>query len=98
MNDTVRLSRPLAARLERASIDQGIAPSTIARKAIAQHLQYLEWKERAIAVGDADIAAGRLMTTEQVFAAVAKQRAKRVGKAKKAARVVAAIGSRPAGH
>lgn len=85
MNDTVKLPKPLAARLERASIDQGIAPSTIARKAIAEHLQYLDWKEQAIAAGDADIAAGRLMTTEQVFAAVAKQRAKRVSKTKKAA-------------
>ena len=85
MTDIVKLPRPLAARLERASIDQGIAPSTIARQAIADHLKYLEWKERAIAAGDADIAAGRLMTTEQVFAAVAKQRAKRAGKAKKAA-------------
>ncbi len=85
MNDIVKLTRPLAARLERASIDQGVAPSTIARKAIAEHLQYLEWKERAIAAGDADIAGGRLMTTEQVFAGVAKQRAKRACKAKKAA-------------
>jgi predicted transcriptional regulator len=85
MNDIVRLPKLLAARLKKVSIDQGIAPAKIAHKAIAEHLQYLEWKERAIASGDADIAAGRLMTTEQVFAAVAKQRATRVGKAKKAA-------------
>jgi predicted transcriptional regulator len=76
-NDIVKLPKRLAARLERVSIDQGITPSAIARKAIAEHLGYLEWKERAIALGDADLAAGRLMTTEQVFAAVAKQRAKR---------------------
>ena len=85
MNDIVKLPRPLAARLERASLDQGVALSSIACKAIAEHLQYLEWKEQAIAAGDADIAAGRLMTTEQVFAAVAKQRAKRAGKAKNTA-------------
>ena len=78
MNDIVKLPKLLAARLERVSIDQGIAPSAIARKAITEHLRYLEWKERAIALGDADLAAGRLMTTEQVFAAVAKQRARRV--------------------
>ena len=85
MNVIVKLPKLLAARLERVSIDQGIAPSAIARKAIAEHLSYLEWKERAIALGDADLAAGRLMTTEQVFAAVAKQRAKRVSKTKKTA-------------
>ena len=85
MNDIVKLPKLLAARLERVSIDQGMAPSAIARKAIAEHLRYLEWKERAIALGDADIAAGRLISTERVFAAVAKQRANRVSKAKKTA-------------
>lgn len=85
MNDLVKIPKPLAARLERVSTDLGVSPSTIARNAIAEHLQYLEWKERAIKAGDADIIAGRLLTTEQVFAAVTKQRADRAGKAKKAA-------------
>ena len=85
MNDAVKLPKLLAARLEKASHVQGIAPSAIARKAIAEHLSYLEWKERAIALGDADHAAGRVMTTTQVFSALAKQRARRVGKAKKTA-------------
>ncbi len=85
MNDIVKLPKLLAARLERVSIDQRVAPEAIARKAIAEHLHYLEWKERAIALGDADFAAGRMMSTEEVFAAVARQRAKRVRKAKKAA-------------
>ncbi len=85
MNDIVRLPKPLAARLAKASHAQGVEPSVIARKAISEHLSYLEWKERAIALGDADIAAGRVMTTAQVFSAVAKQRAKRAGKRKQAA-------------
>ena len=85
INDFVKLPKPLAARLEKISNLQGIAPSAIARKAIAEHLSYLEWKERAIALGDADLEAGRMMTTAQVFSAVAKQRARRVGKAKKTA-------------
>jgi len=85
MNDFVKLPKPLLARLEKVSHIQGIAPSAIARKAIAEHLSYLEWKERAIAQGDADHAAGRVLTTAQVFSALAKQRAKRVGKAKKTA-------------
>jgi predicted transcriptional regulator len=85
VNDMVKLPKLLAERLEKASHDQGIAPAAIARKAIAEHLRYLEWKERAIAQGDADITAGRLLSTEQVFAAIAKQRATRARKAKKAA-------------
>ena len=85
MNDIVKLPKPLAARLEKVSHVQRIAPAAIACKAIAEHLSYLEWKERAIALGDADLAAGRVMATAQVFSAVAKQRAKRVGKPKKTA-------------
>jgi predicted transcriptional regulator len=85
VNDMVKLPKLLAARLERVSHDQGLAPAAIARKAIMEHLQYLEWKERAIAQGDADIAAGRLLNTEQVFAAIARQRSTRARKAKKAA-------------
>ena len=40
-------------------------------------------EERAIALGNADFEAGLFMTTTQVFSAVTKQRAKRVGKAEK---------------
>lgn len=85
MNDIVKLPKLLAARLEKASLGQGVAPAAIARQAISEHLRYLEWKERAIAQGDADITAGRLLSTEQVFAAVARQRARRVSKTKKTA-------------
>lgn len=85
MNDIVRLPKLLAARLEKLSTSHGVSPDSIARRAIAEHLRYLEWKEEAIAQGDADIKAGRVLTTDQVFATVAKQRAKRVRKAEKAA-------------
>ena len=85
MYDFIKLPKPLAARLEKVSHVQCVAPSAIARKAISEHLSYLEWKERAIALGDADIYAGRVMSTDEVFAAVAKQRTKRGGKAKKTA-------------
>ena len=83
MNDLVKLPKLLAARLEKVSHVQRVPSSAIARKAIAEHLSYLEWKERAIALGDADVAAGRVITTAQLVSMVAKQRAKRAGKAKK---------------
>ena len=85
MNDIVKPPRLLASRLEKASANEGVSVDAMARAAIAGHLQYLEWKERAIARGDADIEAGRILTTDQVIAAVAKQRAPRVRKARKAA-------------
>ena len=50
---------------------------------LIDHAKLKAKREKTLAAGDADIAAGRLLTTEQVFAAVAKQRAKRVAKAKK---------------
>jgi predicted transcriptional regulator len=66
------------ARFNKVPPVQGIAPAAIARKAIAERLSYLEWKERAIALGDADIAAGRVMSAVPVFSAIAKQRTNRV--------------------
>jgi predicted transcriptional regulator len=84
MNDMLRLPKALATRLLKASHKQGDSPTAIAEIAIDEHLRYLEWKEKAIAKGDADISAGRVLTTEQVRAAVARQRARRGRKSKKA--------------
>lgn len=85
MNDIVKLPKLLAARLEKVSAIEGVSADVLVRAAIAERLRYLEWKERAIAKGDADIKAGRVLTTDRVFAAVDKQRAKRVRKSQKAA-------------
>ena len=82
MNDIVKLPRLLAVRLDKVSASEGVSMDALAHEAIAEHLQYLEWKERAIARGDADIKAGRVLTTDQVFAAVDRQRARRVRKAR----------------
>lgn len=85
MNDVVKLPKLLAARLEKASLEEGLPADALARQAIVVRLQYLEWKQRAVAQGDADIAAGRLLSTEQVFEAVAKQRARRARKTQRTA-------------
>lgn len=80
MNDMLKLPKALATRLKKVSLMQGDAPDAIARSAIAEHLRYLEWKEKAVARGDADIVAGRILTTAEVLSAIEKQRARRVGK------------------
>jgi len=85
MNDTIILSKSLARRLRRVSAKVRQKPESLAREAIAESLDYLEWKERALAQGEADLRAGRVLTTEEVFAAIEKQRARRVPKSKKAA-------------
>lgn len=81
MNDTLKLPRALAYRLERVAATEGQTATTVAREAIAGHLQYLEWKVRAIAEGESDIKAGKVMTTGQVTAALRKQRTRRAAKA-----------------
>jgi predicted transcriptional regulator len=83
MNDMLKLPKGLASRLRKMSHKQGDSPATIAEFAINEHLRYLEWKEKAIAAGDADIAAGRTLTTSQMLAAISRQRATRGGKSKK---------------
>ena len=83
MNDMLRLPKTLATRLRKMSHKQGDSPATIAEVAIDEHLRYLEWKEKAIAAGDADIAAGRTLTTGQMLAAISRQRAARGRKSKK---------------
>ena len=83
MNDMLRLPKRLATRLRKMSHKQGDPPATIAEVAIDEHLRYLEWKEKAIAAGDADIAAGRTLTTGQVLVAISRQRAARGRKSKK---------------
>jgi predicted transcriptional regulator len=80
----LRLPRGLATRLRKASYRQGDSPAAIAELAIDEHLRYLDWKEKAIARGDADISAGRVLTTDEVLAAIARQRTRRGGRPKKA--------------
>ena len=84
MNDTIVLSKSLASRLRRISAKVRQEPASLARGAIAECLDYLEWKERALAQGEADLKAGHVLTTEQVFAAIDKQRARRARNSKKA--------------
>lgn len=45
--------------------------------ALKDRLDYLEWKENAIAEGQADLDAGRGVTTEQLRASLARQRTHR---------------------
>jgi predicted transcriptional regulator len=85
MSETVHLPKALAKRLERIAGVAHVSPEVIARAAIKERLDYLEWKERAVAEGQADIDAGRLVTTEQLCAELNKQRTHRAVKRKKAA-------------
>ena len=85
MSETVHLPKALARRLERIAEIARMSPEAIATTAIKERVDYLEWKEKAIAEGQADLDAGRLMTTEQLRTTLVKQRSQRAAKRKKAA-------------
>ena len=87
MSDTIALSRALQARLEKTAARTNASPKLLVRQAIATHLDYLDWREKAIRAGFLSGKTEGWRSTEEVFAAVSTQRAKRAGKM--AGRVVA---------
>lgn len=85
MLDELKLPKTLAKRLEKVAAVAHVNPGSILKTALADRLDYLEWKEKAIAEGQADLDNGRVVTTAQIRESLAKQRAQRAAKSKKAA-------------
>lgn len=80
MSDSIALPKTLETRLAKAAAKVNASPQQLARKAIAAHLDYLEWREDAIRAGFESVEAEGWRSTDEVFATVAAQRARRVGK------------------
>lgn len=74
MLDELKLPKTLAKRLEKIAAIAHVDPRSIVKAALKDRLDYLEWKENAIAEGQADLDAGRVLTTEQLRASIAQQR------------------------
>ena len=72
MNDIVSLLRSLQDRIEKLSRLRKVTPKSLVREAIAERVAYLEWEERALAQGQADLDAGRVMTTDQLRKALSE--------------------------
>lgn len=85
MLDELKLPKTLAKRLEKVAAIARINPESILKTALKDRLDYLEWKEKAIAEGQADLDNGLVVSTAQVRESLAKQRAQRAAKSKKAA-------------
>jgi len=85
MLDELKLPKTLAKRLEKVAAIVRINPESILKTALKDRLDYLEWKEKAIAEGQADLDNGRVVSTAQVRESLAKQRVQRAAKSKKAA-------------
>lgn len=85
MLDELKLPKTLAKRLEKVAAISHVNPESILKAALKDRLDYLEWKEKAIAEGQADLDSGRMVSTAQVRESLAKQRAQRAAKSRKAA-------------
>lgn len=80
MSEAVAIPKALQARLKKAAARTNASPGSLVRQAIAAHLDYLDWREKAIRAGFQSGNSEGWRSTEDVFAAVAAQRAKRAGK------------------
>jgi len=80
MPDNIALPRALQARLKKAAARTHASPVSLAHQAIAAHLDYLDWREKAIRAGFQSGKTEGWRSTEDVFDAVTAQRAKRAGK------------------
>jgi predicted transcriptional regulator len=80
MSDSIALPKTLETRLLKAAAKAHASPKQLACKAIAAHLDHLDWLDKVIHDGFASGEAEGWKSTDEVFAAVAAQRARRVGK------------------
>lgn len=85
MADTVTIPKALAKRLEKLSGRIRSTPAALIKSAIEEKIAYEEWFLKAVEEGIKEADHGKLLTTEEVRAAIEKHRAERGGKTKKAA-------------
>jgi len=77
MPQAASLSRSDLRRLERLAQDAGTTPARILKTVLRDGFEVTEWFVRQVNEGDADLKAGRVMSTEEVLSLIAKQRASR---------------------
>lgn len=85
MSHATNLSKSDLRRLERLAEEAGATPQKILKAVLRDGFEYTEWFVRQVNEGDADLKAGRVMSTEEVLAVIEKQRALRGGKSPAAA-------------
>lgn len=67
MSNTVTLPQTLFKRLEKISEGSRHTPQSIIKQAITDRLEYEEWKLKQIDAGLADLKAGRVLSSEEVY-------------------------------
>ena len=85
MSHAANLSKSDLRRLEQLAEEAGTTPQKILKTVLRDGFEYTEWFVRQVNEGDADLKAGRVMSTEEVLAVIEKQRALRGRKSSAAA-------------
>ncbi len=85
MSHAANLSKSDLCRLEQLAEEAGTTPQKILKTVLRDGFEYTEWFVRQVNEGDADLKAGRVMSTEEVLAVIEKQRALRGRKSSAAA-------------
>jgi len=85
MSHAASLSKSDLRRLERLAEEAGSTPQKILKTVLRDGFEYTEWFVRQVNEGDADLKAGRAMSSEEVLSVIEKQRALRGGKRSAAA-------------
>lgn len=75
MPHAANLSKSDLHRLGRLAKAAGTTPAKILKTVLRDGFEYTEWFVRQVNEGDADLKAGRVMSTEEVLSLIAKQRA-----------------------
>lgn len=71
------LSKSELHRLERLAKAAGTTPARILKWVLRDGFEYTEWFVRQVNEGDADLKAGRVMSTQEVLELIERQRASR---------------------
>ena len=71
------LSKADLHRLERLAKAAGTTPPKILKTVLRDGFEYTEWFVRQVNEGEADLKAGRVMSTEEVLSLIEKQRTSR---------------------
>lgn len=77
MSHATILSRSDLRRLERLAEQVGSTPQKILKTVLRDGFEYTEWFVRQVNEGDADLKAGRVMSSEEVLSLIEKQQALR---------------------
>ena len=85
MAHAANLSKSDLRRLEQLAEEAGTTPQKILKTVLRDGFEYTEWFVRQVNEGDAELKAGRVMSTEEVLAVIEKQRALRGRKSSAAA-------------